>query len=533
MSQVEIRRKQAQAISDILTLITIVAASHLVGQNGVTYIAVAVMAVTAVWLAVAGNLSDVLGRLLKARIGKGQLRNAAKMRKNVLFFQAVVGLAGSLILLVQSDWIARSVFRVQYGAFILMVMSPVIFLRTLSAVLLGYFQGEGSELPTVASGILRQIFILGFSLLFGRMLGDYGDKVSRLLVQENFTSMYGSVGIGIAVSVSELFIVIFLFILYRFSRPSRIRQPVEGMRATESFADSVSILYKARGLQWITGLLCCLPMLLGFIFLAKSGEADFVAASYGAYISCYLVLCGICAAVIMISAYPICGRALLCLRRKEHRFARTVFQSGIHICVVHAAFASAFLMVMASQFAQTFCAGQAETAAEMLQGGSIGVLFLVLSVYFGRILNLSGGKIMVLIVAGVADLVYVVSVAVMLSSGQMGIQALVYGGILGLGVACILLGVLSCRQLKSRPDWLQLIAVPGGAAFAAGLLCMLFGRILTPHLGSVVTLIVLFVVCSSVYWALLILLRNFRDQELDVLLEGRLIRALGQMLRVF
>lgn len=533
MSQVEIKRKQAQAISNILTMITIAVASRLVGHNGVAYIAVAVIAVTVVWQALAGNLSDVLGRLLKARVGKGQLRNAARMRKNVLLFQAAMGLAGSLGLFLGADQIARSVFRVQYGTFILMVMSPVIFLRTLSAVLLGYFQGEGSEIPTVASGILRQIFILGFSQLFGRMLGDYGEKVSRLLVQENFTSMYGSVGIGIAVSVSELFIVIFLFLIYRLSRPSRIRQPMEGMRTTESFADSVSILYKARGLQWITGLLCCLPMLLGFIFLVKSEETNLMAASYGAYASCYLALCGIWAALIMISAYPVCGKALLCLRRKEHRFARTVFQGGIHICVVHAAFASVFLMVTASQFAQTFCAGQAEEAAKMLQGGSLGVLFLVLSLYFGRVLNLSGGKILVLIVAGVADLVYAVSVSVMLGSGQMGVQALVYGGVLGLGVACILLGVLSCRQLKSRPDWLQLIAVPGGAAFVAGLLCMLLGRLLTPHLGSAVTLIVLFVVCCSLYWALLVLLRNFRDQELDVLLEGRLIRALGQMLRVF
>lgn len=533
MNQVEIKRKQAQAISDILTLITIAVASYLVGYNGVAYIAVAVMAVTVVWIVVAGNLTDALGRLLRARNAKGQQRNAARMSKNVLFFQAVIGFVGSLGLFLGADQIARSVFRVQYGTFILIVMSPVVFLRTLTAVLLGYFQGEGSELPTAASGILRQIFILGFSLLFGQMLGEYGGKVSRLLVQENFSSMYGGVGVGIAVSVSELFIVTFLFLIYRISRPSRVRQPVGGMRVTESFADSISVIYKARGLQWVTGLVCYLPMLLGFIFLAKGGEPDLVAASYGAYTSCYLVLCGIWAALIMISAYPVCGRALLCLRRKEHRFARTVFQSGIHICVVHAAFASAFLMAMASQFAQTFCAVQAEETAEMLQGGSLGVLFLVLSLYFGRILNLSGGKIMVLAVSGIADIVFVVSAAVMLSSGKLGVLALVYGGVLGLGAACILLGILSCRQLKSRPDWLQLVVVPCGAAFVAGLLCVLLGRILTSHLGSAVTLIVLFVVGYSLYWALLILLRNFREQELDVILEGRLIRALGQMLRVF
>ena len=533
MNQAEIKRKQVQAISDILALITIAVAAHLVGYNGVAYIAAAVETVAAVWIVVGGNLTNVLGRLIRGRNSKGQQRNAARIRKNAFLFQAAVGLTGSLGLLAGADQIARSVFRVQYATFILMVMSPVIFLRSISAVFLGCFQGEGSELPAAASGILRQVFILGFSLLFGRMLGEYGDKVSRLLVQEKFTSMYGGVGVGVAVSVTELFVVIFLFLIYRFSRHSRERQAVAGMRAVESFMDSIRILCGARGLQWMTGLLAYLPVPLGFVFLSKSGEADAIAVPYGVYISCYLVFCGIWTAIIMLSVYPVCGRTLASLRKEGQRFTRTVFQSGIHICVVHALFASTFLMVLSSQFAQTFCTAQADIAAEMLRNGGLAVLFLVLSLYFGRILNLAGWNALALAAVGVADVVYVLSVAVMLRSDGVGVQALVYGGVLGLGVACVLMGMLACRQFKYYPDLIRLVVIPGGAACVSGLLCMLLGKALTPHLGSAVTLIVLFVVCCSLYWALLILLRNFSEQELDVLPGGRLIRSLGQILHVF
>lgn len=533
MNQAEIRRKQAQAISDILALITIAAASRLVGYNGVAYIAAAVETLAVVWMIVCGNLTNALGRLIRVRNSKGQQRNAARIRKNAFLFQAVIGLAGSLGLLAGADQIARTVFRVQYATFILMVMSPVIFLRTLSAVLLGYFQGEGSELPTAASGILRQVFILVFSLLFGRMLGEYGGKVSRLLAQDNFTSMYGGVGVGIAVSVTELLIVILLFVFYQFSGRSGGRLAVEGIRSVESFMDSIRILCGARGLQWMTGVLAYLPVPLGFVFLSKSGETDAIAVSYGVYISCYLVLCGIWTAIIMLSVYPMCGKTLISLRKEGQRFARTVFQGGIHICVVHALFASTFLMVLASQFAQTFCADHAEIAAAMIRSGGLAVLFLVLSLYFGRILNLAGWKVMVLGAVGLADVVYMVSVAVMLRSDGMGVQALVYGGVLGLGVVCLLLGMLACRQLKYFPDWIRLAVVPGGAACVSGLLCTLLGRVLTPHLGNAATLIVLLVVCGSLYWTLLVLLRNFNEQELDVLPGGRLIRSLGQLLHVF
>lgn len=533
MSHTEIKRKQIEAISDILALITIAVAARLVGYNGVAYIAASVEAVAAVWMIVGGNLTSALGRIIKVRNSKGQQRNAARIRRNAFFFQAVVGLAGSLGLLAGADQIARSVFRVQYASFILMVMSPVVFLRSLSAVLLGYFQGEGSEFPAAASGILRQVFILVFSLLFGRMLGEYGGKVSRLLAQENFTSMYGGVGVGIAVSVTELMIVIFLFLIYRFSRRSGERRAVEGMRAQESFMDSVRILCGTRGFQWLTGLLTYLPVPLGFAFLSKGGEADFAAVSYGVYISCYLVLCGIWTAMIMLSVYPVCGRTMTSLRKEGQRYARTVLRSGIHICVVHALFASTFLMVLSSQFAQVFCTDQAEIAAKMLRNGGLAVLFLVLSLYFGRILKLAGWNVLILAAVGAADVVYVVSVAVMLRSDGVGIQALVYGGVIGLGVACMLLGTLACRQLKCSPNWLQLVVVPGGVACVSGLLCMLLGRVLTPHLGNAATLIILFVVCCPLYWALLVLLRNFSEQELEILPGGRLIRSLGQMLHVF
>ena len=533
MNQAEIRRKQAQAISDILALITIALAARLVGYNGVAYIAAAVESVAVVWVIVGGNLTNVLGRVIRSRNSKGQQRNAARIRKNAFFFHAVVGLAGSLGLLAGADQIARSIFRVQYASFILMVMSPVIFLRSISAVLLGYFQGEGSEFPAAASGILRQVFILGFSLLFGRMLGEYGDKVSRLLVQENFTSMYSGVGVGIAVSVTELFIVIFLFLVYWFSRRNAEGLTVGGVRSVESFMDSIRTLFRARSPQWTIGLLACLPIPLGFVFLSKSGESDTIAVPYGVYISGYLVLCGIWTAIIMLSVYPVCGRTLTSLRKEGQRFARNVFRSGIHICVVHALFASSFLMVMSSQFAKAFCADQAEIAAKMLQNGGLAVLFLVLSLYFGRILYLAGLNMLVMGAVGLADVVYVISVAVMLRSDGMGVQALVYGGVLGLGAACVLLGTLACRQFKYFPDWLQLVVIPGGAACISGLLCMLLGRVLTPHLGDAVTLIVLFVVCCSLYWALLIFLRNFSEQELDVVPGGRLIRSLGQLLRVF
>ena len=533
MNQVEVRRKQLQAVSMILTLLTLAVVARLTGYNGAAYTAAAVEALTVVWIIVGGNLTDTLGRLIRIRSSKGQHRNAARLRRNALFFQMALGLAGSLILLVGAEWIAGSVFRLQYSTFVIMVLSPAVFLRAISSVLLGYFQGEGAELPTAVSGILRQIFILGFSLLFGRMLGDYGDKVSRLLVEDNFSSMYGGVGVGIAVSVTEVFVVIFLFLLYCGSRHFKDAFSQEGMRSTDSFVDSIRILWSSRGLQWLTYILLFLPIPLGLVFLQKGGPSEALIEQYGVYTAMYWVLCGICTALVMMMLIPVSSRTVTSLRKNEQRFARTIFQSGIHIGMVHAVFAAMFLVVMAPQLSGSFCADHAESAQRMLQGGSFMVVLLAMTLYFCRFLNMLGGKMLVLGAAGISDVVYVISVTVLLNTGRTGILSLVYAGIMGMGVLCILLGALTYRQLHTQPDWLQLLLIPAVAAIVAGLACALVGRMFTPHLGNIVTLVVALVVSIVLYWTALLLLRNFRDQELEVIPGGRLIRSLGQMLRVF
>ena len=533
MNQAEIRRRQFQAVSMILTLFALAAAGRITGFNGAAYIAAAAEVLTGLWLIVGGGTADALGRLLRVRTSRSQYRNAERLRRNAMIFQMVFGAAGTLFLLLTAGRIAETVFRLRYCTFILMALSPVIFFRAVTEVFLGMFQGEGAEYPTAMSGIFRMILIFGFGLLFGRMLSAYGEKVSRLLADGNMTSMYGGVGMGIAVSVSELFVLLFVILLYRVSRRRGGRTVSEGARMEDSFVDSVRALWLGRGVQWLIRLLLFLPIPLGFVFLQKSGLGEEATVDYGVYGAVYWVLVGICTVGILICLIPVYGRTAYFLRREEHRFAKTAFQSGVHFGGVYGIYASAFLTVMAPQLAGAFCEEKADVAEKMLRGGGFGVLLLTLSLFFARFLSITGGKTVVLAAAGAADVVYVISCTVLLNSGKAGILSLVYAGILGMGVLCILLGAISYRQLRARPDWLQILLLPAVTGAVASLICMLIGKALTPHLGNLVTLLAALVVSVSLYLSALLLLHNFREQALEMVPGGRLIRALGQMLRVF
>ena len=80
------------------------------------------------------------------------------MRKNMMLFQIAEGLLGT-VLCMSLGWILlEKVFLVPYGSMILWILSPALFLRCIQSVFLGYFQSEGSEMPSAVSSVLRQVF---------------------------------------------------------------------------------------------------------------------------------------------------------------------------------------------------------------------------------------------------------------------------------------------------------------------------------------------------------------------------------------
>lgn len=532
MSQTEVRRRQAQAISAVLALATFAVIARLAGYNGAAYVAAALEAYALLCTVVSGGVSAALARVLRIRGMKGQYRNAAAMRRNALMIQTALGLAGTVALLCGAESIAVRVFRTHYSSVILMILAPAVFLRSLSSLFTGYSRGEGAELPAAAAGILRQLSILGLSVLFSRMLANYGEKVSRLLAHDNFTSMYGGIGAAIAVTLTEVLVLLFLLLIYQISRKKGNRAVQEGMRTTDSFFDSARILFRNRGPQVGLQLLALCSVPLGMIFWQKASGGE-GAAEYGVYLAGYGVLCGIAVSLIMLLLIPICASTVNFLRREEHRFARNAFQGGVHMGVVNGAFLAVFAAMMSDRIGEAFCGEQSSLAAKQFGGGSFIVLFAALSLYFARILILTGKKNLVMGAAAVADVIFVVADTVLFSRGKAGVLSLVYAGLMAAGVLCIALGMFAYRAFRQKPDWLYVLVVPVAAAFLAGFAGMLLGKVMAPHLGSLVTSAVCLIVSGALYWAGLLLLRNFREQELETMPGGKFLIGLGQMLRVF
>lgn len=534
MNQVEVKRTQIQFLSYMIGLINIWIFGKVIGDSGVAYLAAALEAFVILWTLTGSKIPDALGKMLRSRNNKGQYKNADKMRRNIMIQQCVIGLLGTLLFIGCSGVFAEKIFHVPQSRFLMMLLAPVVFIRAISNVLLGYFQGEGSELPTAVSGVLRQIFLLGLGLLFSNMLGKYGEKVSALLGQEAFTYMYGGLGIVVAILLTELLIVLFLVLIYKGSSRTRNKRDTDGMKATDSFMGHARGLYRNMGGKILLGLLESLPLWMGLIFYQKSvSDVSVAADSYGVYFGKYFVLCGLVVLGISMLLIGVNAKVASSVRKDEQRYAKGIFQSGLRIGIIHALFFTVFAAIMANQLAGLFGGSGSVELAKMLSFGSVAILCAVLAYYFSRMLMLISKDHFVYITAGIGDVAFIISAVIMLNAGNMGILPLVCAGMIGAGVYAVLSGILVCRVLRTGIDGLRTLAIPAGSACLMGLICLLLGKAFTPHLGNLVTILVCLILGCMVYWALLLLLRCFREQELDNIPGGRIIRMVGQMLRVF
>ena len=344
--------------------------------------------------------------------------------------------------------------------------------------------------------------------------------------------MYSGLGVVIAILLAELLCIVFLLLIYRITRAAVRKDRQEGMQSMDSYPDCIRGIWLGRWPMAVMNALLCVPLLVAVTCMCRAHLEEYRNLCYGFFIGKYAVVCGVLIALLVILVLPSIGKTFAFIRREDKRYAKAAFGAGAHISMVHGIFLSVFVTVMGPQLAEIFAKEETELLCKLFQlGGSI-ILVGVLCRYFGRFLTAAGKWI---------HMLGAVLVTVVLSSVFLGITMRMYGDIprLLLGVVggmyllALLLGVFAFRLMKMRMDWLRMLVIPAGTGILTGLLAFGLGKVFTPHLGNLMTVFVAFAITFLVYWVLLLLFRNFREQELDVISGGRLIHNLGQILRVF
>lgn len=140
----------------------------IIGDEGNGYYSKAYNIYTIILLVASYSIPSALSKVMAAKIGMGQYKNAHRLFKGALIYVIIVGGLAGLFCYFCADSIVG-----HNSATVLKVFSPTIFLSGLLGCLRGYFQAQKSMLETSVSQILEQILNALVSIM-----GAYLDRKS-------------------------------------------------------------------------------------------------------------------------------------------------------------------------------------------------------------------------------------------------------------------------------------------------------------------------------------------------------------------
>ncbi len=558
MRQQEIKIKQIICYTYVIGIIGMIGMGRVLGDMGMACLTVAMEGASLFFLLVTCGVSDVIAKLQRNRRNKGQFKGVARMRGQFFILQGTVGALLTVILLLLAEPLAGSFFRVPYSATALKLLAPVILFQALSAALLGYFQGNGSYMPSLVSAVLRQGFFLVLGALFGRWLADYGDKVSSLLKNDCYSGMYGAMGVALGIAVTELLVLLFLLVVYLGSdRRADEQKSQEGLRRTESMGDVIRIFYGALWRGVCTALLAVLPVVLGGFFYLRGAALlsadtpapappvegaevvseelapltvltpDLAVAGYGGLFGKCLLPCAVFVLILTARCFPVYGRLCGNIRREDARYARDVAAAGLHYVWTVGLYFAVTAVVMAPRIAAGFFSGGEESMLRI--GGSL-VLVMGLVVLFSMILLAHGERYILMGMLGIWTVLHILLQNVFVRGSGYSAAGVLYGASVSTVILLAGMAAYCVWQGRMNTDYIRILGVPLAGAGIMGLIILLVNKLFGVHMGDVAAVAVAALLGAVVYGVILVATKNIREYEISVLYGKQARKLLGRII---
>lgn len=534
MSHADSLRKQMTIYGYIVILINLALMTRWIGFIGLTYFVIALLFVYFFTTIGAVAVCDTIGKQIRLRNSKEQYNNAAALSKNLIIYQLIKGGVLWAIAAALADTFLRDYMQLPYAISIFYILSPVIMLRSLNEGLKGALKGESKDAFLMIAELLHQVAILGLSFLFGYLLKEKGIKVSNLLGKETFSFMYGGIGIAIAVTACEILLTIVYMTACFRELKKKLPKLKGGMRANDVFSNQLMTLFRNRFPNVLCGLLLISPVM--FTLYLGLNKADITAetmqSGLGTMFYSFLILAGILICYCVARVVAVYNRSCVAMKKNETRMARSFFRSGVQITAARTIFFTMFLFFMAQNLANIFLKDSAVIGANCLKYCAFLVLPFATCFYFAGICSISGKKMFSVFCLFVSAVIFVCTVLIQRNSTAEFVYTFLLALVIAAYVCTVIFGAIVFGLFKQGIDIIQFIIFPIVSALLVGIVCIVVRKMLTPHIGEPLMLVVSFVVSGGLYWMVLLFLHCFRAQDLEAVPGGKLILAAGQMLHV-
>ena len=504
-------------ISSLIGLVYRMPLTRIIGDEGNGYYAAAFNIYAIILLLSSYSLPLAVSKLISARVGAKNYRNAERILRASLLYATVVGGIGCAAIFFGADWLAGSLLRIPEAAYPLRALAPTVWIVSYLGVCRGYWQGQSTMVPTALSQIIEQILNAVVSVGAAYFLMKWAvAKGQEESMARAFGATGGTIGTGVG-AASALLLFIVLFLLSGRHRARRVRLDVQ--HREESYEEITRLL-----------VLTVVPVILstaiynvsGILDNALFGQAMYdlgrqseIAKQYGVYTGKYKLLLNV---PIMIAnslgsaLVPALSRAVGAKRGEEVKRNITL---AIRFSMVVAIPAAVGLGVMADQL------------------GCLSVVLYSLSTVSNAILQGTNHMQVPVMHAALSLGIHVLTLEVLLRIFELGIVGVVIADMVFALSMCILNAASLHSLLHYRQEIRRSFFLPAFCAALMGLVTAGAKIFLKRFTGRVVlyTLVPIFL-AVAVYGALLLLTGAIREKELLRFPKGESLCRLARKLHL-
>ena len=529
----------AGVITKLIGAVYRIPLTNIVGSEGMGYYNVAFSIYTVALMLTSYSLPLAVSKLVSARIAVGEYRNAYKVFKCAMAFALIAGGLVSLIIFVSADFIATNIMSMEMSVYALRVLAPCILIVALLGVLRGFFQGNGSMVPTAVSQVLEQIVNAVMSVVGAYLLLSAGKNIAETRENQSFGPAYAAAG-GTIGTISGAFFALLVSAVIYFAYQKIFKRKIrrDRSRHRESYKKLSKVLLLTIAPVILSATVYNISDFLDTaifnnIMAAQGYKNEEYASLMGMFSSQYSTLVNVplsVASSLAASLIPSLVTTVQTGNRKQvHNKIHTVTRFNMMIAIPCAA---GFLILAKPIMDLLFYTEDNATAALMLQMGSISVVFFCLSTVTNSVLQGLDDMITPVKNAAISLLIHVISLILMMVIFKWNIYAVVLSKIVFSGAICI----LNAHSLRERVGYVQekkrTFVIPVIASAIMAVVTIVIHLLFELFAGESIATIIALLVAVVTYGASLLLLGGVTEEEMLEMPKGTTLISLCRKLHL-
>ena len=526
----------AGVIARLIGLIYRVPMQRTIGDAGMGYYSAAFQIYSLMLIISSYSLPVAVSKLIAGYTARDEYKNAKRIYNCSMLFACFTGGITCLIVFFCADFLA-GLIKLPKSAIALRILAPTLLVVAIMGVMRGFFQGNGSMVPTATSQLVEQIINAIVSVVAAKFLFDYGLGVSGLLRDDDYAAAYGAAGGTLGTSAGALAGLICLIIVYLISkRDFNYRVRHDENRHSDTFGRMLFAL-----------ILTVLPVLLSTtvynlsdildqgIFnyvMDTKGLSEVKAEHWGIFSTKYKVLTNVPVALASAVCSSMMPSVTGCIRREEYKIARRKVSLAMRFTMILSIPCAVGLAVLGKPIISTLFQGEVDIPATMLKIGSIAVVFYSMSTLSNGVLQGIDKLNIPVRNAAIALVLHVGILYFMLDVFNMGLYGVVISCVLFALIMCILNWLAIRKYLKYQQEIVRTFVIPTISSIIMGLVAWLSNFLISKALSSLISLAISIALSVCVYFVLLIKLKGVKEKEIRSFPGGNLMAAIARFFRL-